>query len=115
MGYAFATWWQRSSPYCCTVETAIYLAAGARGHNLGTALYRSLIAALREKGIHVVLACIALPNPASVQLHEKMGFAKVGRFKEVGYRENRWLDVGYWQLTLSRARSGQVGAASDPV
>lgn len=43
---------------------------------------------------------IALPNPASVALHERLGFRNVARFREVGFKQDRWIDVGYWQLML---------------
>ena len=50
--------------------------------------------------MHVVIGGVALPNPASVALHERFGFVKVAHFKETGYKFNRWIDVGYWQLLL---------------
>ena len=50
--------------------------------------------------MHVAIGGIALPNPASIALHEKLGFRKVGQFEEVGFKFGRWVDVGYWQLTF---------------
>ena len=47
-----------------------------------------------------VIGGVALPNPASVALHEKLGMKKVAHFGEVGYKFDRWIDVGYWQATL---------------
>jgi phosphinothricin acetyltransferase len=47
-----------------------------------------------------VIGGIALPNPASVGLHERMGFRKVGHLEEVGWKQERWVDVGYWELRL---------------
>jgi phosphinothricin acetyltransferase len=44
------------------------------------------------------MGCITLPNDASIRLHEKLGFEKVGHFKEVGYKFDNWIDVGYWEL-----------------
>jgi phosphinothricin acetyltransferase len=49
---------------------------------------------------HVLIGGISLPNDASIALHEKFGFEKVAHFKEVGFKFNRWIDVGYWQLTI---------------
>jgi phosphinothricin acetyltransferase len=57
---------------------------------------------LRAEGYHLAIGGIALPNPASVALHEKMGFEKVAQFKEVGFKFDQWTDVGYWQLTLAQ-------------
>ena len=50
---------------------------------------------------HLVIGGIALPKPTSVALHETLGFQEVAKFKEVGFRFGRWVDVGYWQLMLS--------------
>ena len=57
----------------------------------------------------MAMACIALPNAASIHLHEKMGFTKVAHFRELGFKRDRWVDVGYWQLVLSRVRPPQDG------
>ena len=102
LGYAYACHWKSRGAYRYSVECSVYLAPEARGKNLGTELYRELLPRLREAGFHSVLACISLPNAASVQLHEKMGFSKVAHFKEVGFKHDHWIDVGYWQLSLSR-------------
>jgi L-amino acid N-acyltransferase YncA len=44
---------------------------------------------------------IALPNGASIALHEKLGFEKVAHFKKVGFKFDRWIEVGYWQLLIN--------------
>ena len=100
VGYAYAGVWRTRAAYRQTVESTVYLEQGLIGKGYGTLLYRALIDELRKKEFHVVLGGITLPNPASVALHEKMGFKKVAHFTEVGYKFNRWLDVGFWQLNL---------------
>ena len=60
-------------------------------------MYGDLLARLEAAGVHAVMGGIALPNVASVALHEKLGFRKVAHFEAVGWKGNRWLDVGYWQ------------------
>ncbi len=99
-GYAYAGVWRTRAAYRQTVESTVYLEQGLTGKGYGTLLYRALIEELRKKDFHVVLGGITLPNPASVALHEKMGFKKVAHFTEVGYKFKRWLDVGFWQLNL---------------
>jgi phosphinothricin acetyltransferase len=101
-GYAYATPWKSRSAYRFTVETTVYLAHDAVGRGLGTALYESLLETLRRdhRELRTAVACIALPHPASVALHEKLGFVKVGHFPDVGFKFGRWIDVGYWQLPL---------------
>ena len=78
----------------------MYLAPAAVGQGIGTRLYTALIAELRRKGLHCVVGGAALPNPASVALHEKLGFVKVAHFREVGFKHGRWVDVAYWELIL---------------
>ena len=72
----------------------------ATGKGLGSRLYKKLIDAIREMGMHAVIGGISLPNNASVGLHEKLGFVKTGQFPEVGYKFDRWVDVGYWHCRL---------------
>ena len=99
LGYAYAGKWNARSAYKRTVESTIYLANAATGRGLGSRLYTALFDVLRAQGMHVVLGGIALPNDASVALHERFGFKQVGQFAEVGFKFNRWVDVGYWQMT----------------
>jgi L-amino acid N-acyltransferase YncA len=100
-GYAYATAWRVRPAYRGSVETSVYLRAGAHGAGTGTALYRLLLAQLGARGLHLAIGGIAQPNDASVALHEKLGFEKVAHFKEVGRKFGRWVDVGYWQLLLT--------------
>lgn len=100
-GYAYATKWRARHAYRFSVESTVYLAPALGGKGLGTALYGALIERLRAAGFHMVIGGIALPNPASIALHEKLGFEKVAQFSEVGFKFNRWTDVGYWELKLT--------------
>lgn len=97
-GFAYASRWKGRCAYRYSVEVTVYLESTAVGHGLGTALYNTLFARLRELGCHVIIGGIALPNAASVALHEKFGMRQVAHFNEVGYKFGRWVDVGYWQL-----------------
>ena len=100
-GYAYATKWRARHAYRFAVESTVYLAPAHGGRGLGTTLYQALIARLRAAGLHMVIGGIALPNPASIALHEKLGFVKVAQFSEVGFKFDRWTDVGYWELKLA--------------
>ena len=102
-GYAYASKWKGRCAYRYSVEVTVYLAPDAAGQGLGTLLYQALFEILRRKGMHAAMGGIALPNDASVALHEKFGMQKVAHFKEVGYKFERWIDVGYWQLTFAAA------------
>lgn len=105
LGYAYATKWRVRHAYRFSVESSVYLAPEAGGQGHGSALYAALLERLTASGFHLVIGGIALPNPASIALHEKMGYEKVAQFREVGYKYGQWLDVGYWQKVLTPATS----------
>lgn len=100
IGYAYATRWRTRASYRYSTETTVYLEPGQSGRGYGFRLYAALVDALRNGGIHAAIGGIALPNDASVALHEKLGFSKVADFPEVGFKLGRWVDVGYWQKLL---------------
>ncbi len=100
LGYAYAVPWKARSAYRYSKETTVYLHRDCFGQGHGTQLMQSLIEEICKTPIHVLIAGIALPNEGSVALHEKLGFRKIGQFEEVGFKFNKPVDVGYWQLTL---------------
>ncbi|MEO7579954.1 MAG: N-acetyltransferase family protein, partial [Massilia sp.] len=106
-GYAYATKWRVRHAYRYSVETTVYLAPARAGGGLGTRLYQALLARLRGAGVHLAIGGIALPNPASVALHEKAGFVAAALFTEVGFKFDRWIDVGYWQIRLGEPASAE--------
>jgi len=111
IGYAYAAPWRARHAYRFAVETTIYLEKDRGGAGVGSRLYARLIESLRQARIHCAIGGIALPNPASVALHEKLGFVKVAQFREVGFKHEQWIDTGYWQLLLddrSRYSGGRV-------
>lgn len=100
LGYAYASEWNGRSAYRYSKEVTVYVSPDHVGKGLGSALYKRLLSALKSCGIHVAIAGISLPNEASIKLHERMGFSKVAQFSEVGFKFDRWIDVGYWQRIL---------------
>ena len=100
IGYAYASKWKGRCAYRYAVESTVYLDAARQGQGIGKALYVALIDELRTRSLHTVIGGIALPNPASVALHERLGFEQVAQFKQVGFKQDRWVDVGYWQILL---------------
>jgi phosphinothricin acetyltransferase len=107
-GYAYATRHRVRVAYQWSVDTSIYIDEGYRRRGVGRGLYESLFAILAAQGYFNAYAGIALPNPASVALHESMGFERIGVYRGVGYKLRRWCDVGWWQRGLrDRQRSPQ--------
>jgi phosphinothricin acetyltransferase len=100
LGYAYAGRWKARSAYRFAAETTVYLEHGQQRRGIGTALYAALLPILRSQGMHVAIGGAALPNEASVALHEKLGFELVATFRQVGFKHDRWVDVAYWQVVL---------------
>jgi L-amino acid N-acyltransferase YncA len=100
VGYAYASKWRDRTAYRHSSESTVYVDEATQGHGFGKALYAALLEGLRMTPIRTVLGVIALPNAASVALHEKLGFKKVAHLDRVGFKLGRWIDVGYWQILL---------------
>jgi phosphinothricin acetyltransferase len=104
LGYCYAKPWRQRTAYRYSVECTVYVGVDSAGRGIGSALYRQLIADLRERGLHAAIGGILVPNDASVALHEKLGFKKVAHFREVGWKFGAWRDVGYWELIFTQER-----------
>ena len=114
MGYAHASRWKTRYAYRYSVESTVYLMPEEIGRGIGSQLYQILIDILKKKDIHSIIGGIALPNPASIALHEKLGFKKVAHFQDVGWKFNHWIDVGYWELIIPNAEHvGSVDTAGN--
>lgn len=98
VGYAYASEWKSRCAYKFSVETTVYVHPDYICRGIGRALYQELISRLKQSNLHAAIGGIALPNDASIALHEKFGFEKIGQFKEVGFKFGKWVDVGYWEL-----------------
>jgi phosphinothricin acetyltransferase len=97
IGYASASPWKERYGYRFSLECSVYVAPGRHRQGVGSALYRVLFPHLDALGKHALMGGIALPNDASVALHERFGMRKVAHFSEVGFKFGAWVDVGYWQ------------------
>ena len=103
VGYACTRPFRDKAAYDPTVETSVYLSEAARGSGLGRRLYAQLFAALEDEDVHLAVAGITLPNDASVALHERFGFARVGVMREVGRKLGRFWDVLWMERPLGRS------------
>jgi L-amino acid N-acyltransferase YncA len=99
-GYASAFPYRPKLGYRFTREASIYVAPAGQGRGLGHQLYAALLAELETRGMHLVLAAVALPNPASIALHRACGFEEIGTMREVGHKHDRWIDVTWLQKML---------------
>ena len=99
-GYAYGSPHRTRAAYDTSCDVAVYVDPRHSRRGIGRALYAALLPQLSDKGFHAAFAGIALPNDASVGLHEAMGFAPVGIYRQVGWKHGGWRDVGWWQRLL---------------
>jgi phosphinothricin acetyltransferase len=111
IGYASSAPMRNRAAYRWSVETGIYLAQEAQGHGFGRRLLEAHLKLLEQQGFVTAIAGIALPNDASLALHEKLGFALAGVERGVGFKLGKWVDVGRWQRDLA----GRGDAPTEPL
>ncbi|HKW08576.1 MAG TPA: GNAT family N-acetyltransferase [Candidatus Dormibacteraeota bacterium] len=107
VGYATSSRFRPKPGYLTSVETSIYLSPEATGKGAGAKLYAELFKAIEGEDLHRALAGIALPNPASIALHEKFGFKRVALFTEQGRKFGRYWDVAWYEKPLPSGPSGR--------
>ncbi|GGS05683.1 phosphinothricin N-acetyltransferase [Streptomyces aureoverticillatus] len=100
LGYATSSPLRPKPAYATSVEVSVYLAPDAGGRGIGTLLYEALFDALAGEDLHRAYAGIALPNEASVRLHERFGFRHIGTYAEVGRKFQRYWDVAFYERPL---------------
>lgn len=106
LGYAYAGAYRPRPAYRATVENSIYIAPGAQGRGVGTALLAALVQACTERGFRQMIAVIGDGTGASVgsrRLHEAAGCRLIGIAEKVGYKHGRWLDQMLMQKELGEA------------
>ncbi len=96
LGYAYACRYRPRAAYTWTAETTVYVGEAARGRRVASALYDALLAGLCLQGFRTTVAVITLPNPASVALHRRFGFAPMGVLPQSGFKAGRWHPTSFW-------------------
>ncbi len=103
LAYAYATKFRERPAYRYVVETSVYVVGAVQGQGMGRLLYRALIDTLHAQGFVQAVSVISLPNDYSINLHEATGFRRQGVLRELGFKQGRWIDVGFWQCELNDA------------
>jgi L-amino acid N-acyltransferase YncA len=109
-GIAYASPWKMRGAYKWTSEVTVYVRAGHERQGIGRDLTGRMVDLLDRQGYRAIVAVIALPNEASVALHESLGFEHAGTLKQLGFKNGQWRDVSFWQRL-----HGQPGAAPGEV
>lgn len=102
LGYAYASTYYARAAYDWAVELSVYVSQDAREKGVGSKLYDALEEMLEKMGYIHFLACISLPNEASLALHRKRGYQQVAHFPKIGYKFNRWHDIVWLQKSLDK-------------
>lgn len=102
IAYASSTNFKPRAAYNSSVETSVYVHPDACGQGAGQQLYTALLdLMLTEPTVHRAYGGVALPNQASVALHERLGFVKVGTYSEVGFKLGKYWDVSWYEKDVS--------------
>jgi phosphinothricin acetyltransferase len=101
MGFASYGVFRARPAYKYCVEHSVYVHKDYRGKGVGDALLQKIIAAAKEQNYHVMVGGIDAENTASINLHLRYGFVHSGTITQSGFKFGRWLDVAFYQLTLS--------------
>ncbi len=101
VGFCYAARHRVRAAYRWSADVSVYVAPHERGRGVGRLLYGELLPLVRSLGYVSVFAGITLPNDASVGFHEAFGLTPVGVYRNVGFKHNKWRDVGWWQLTFT--------------
>jgi phosphinothricin acetyltransferase len=101
LGYATSSAFRAKPAYSTSVETSVYLAPEHGGQGIGSMLYTALFDVLRCEDVHRAYAGVTLPNEASVRLHERFGFRRLGVYHEVGRKFGRYWDVAWFEKSLN--------------
>jgi L-amino acid N-acyltransferase YncA len=108
VGYAYVVLFRKRPAYRYTVKHSIYVHHEHHGRGIGRQLMQELIDACAAAGFRQMIGYIDADNAASLGLHERFGFARVGLLPAVAYRYGRWAD------TVMVQRSLGTGATAPP-
>ncbi len=101
LGWASSNKYRDHPAFIKTVEFSIYLSHTQQGKGVGSALYENLFAALKKEDVHVVLAGVAQPNPASLALHRKFGFREIGIFSEYALKNGKYISSMWFEKIIT--------------
>jgi phosphinothricin acetyltransferase len=104
LGYAYANQFRDRPAYRYVVETSIYMSGPTQGQGAPRLLYEALVDTLRAQNFTQAIGVITLPNDGAIRLHESVGFQRAGIYREVGFKQGRWIDVGFWQRELNESK-----------
>ena len=115
VGFAYGCPHRERAAYRWATEVSVYVDGSYQARGVGRALYTELFGLLGRQGYRVACAGIALPNNASLALHQSMGFEPIGVYRGIGWKAGAWRDVSWWQLQLGPQDSTTPREPGPPV
>ena len=100
LGFATSSPFRARAAYATSIETSVYCDPDRLGAGIGSDLYGRLFEDIKGEDLHRAYAGVSLPNDASVSLHERFGFVKVGEYTEVGRKFGRYWNVSWFEKPL---------------
>ncbi len=100
-GYAYGSPHRTRAAYASSCDVAVYVDPAHARQGVGRALYEALLPRLAERGFHMAVAGMSLPNDASIALHRALGFEPVGTWRRIGFKHGAWHDVAWTQRQLA--------------
>lgn len=114
IGYAYAGPHHQRAGYRWSVDVSAYIGPARQGQGIGRRLYDELLPVLRRQGFVNVYAGVALPNPASVALHEAIGMRRIGVYERIGYKFGAWHDVAWYGMRIAELAE-LAGSPPEPI
>ncbi len=99
-GFACNHPFRPKAAYQLSTETTVYTDPETQSRGIGAALYQTLFARIAQTPLHRAYAAIALPNPRSIEFHQRFGFTQIGTLHQVGHKFGRYVDVAWFEKTL---------------
>ena len=99
IGFAKTSDFHERAGYASSVQVSVFCDPASTGSGAGRALYNELLPMLEGRW-HRVYGGVALPNPASIALHERFGFERCAMYHEVGFKFDRYWDVAWYEKVL---------------
>ena len=79
--------------YDHVADVSVYIERAWRGRGVGRVLLAALIERARTLGYHKTVLAAFPDNAAGMALYTRLGFTRVGVYREQGWLDGRWVDV----------------------
>lgn len=83
--------------YQGVLEHSLYIANDAKSQGVGQSLLSHLITQSEAKGYWTLMASIFPENSASIRVHEKLGFRKIGYREKIAKHHGQWRDTWLYE------------------